>query len=229
MNQKKSSRQTRREFLRGAGSVIASLVASGFWQGHLLAHPSVLGANERIRTGHIGVGNQGRGNLKKLAQNAIAVCEVDSDRLAEAKTHVEKTTKHACAAYSDYRKLLDNKDVDAVVVTTPDHWHALITVDACNAGKDVYCEKPLTLTVAEGRAMVNAARKNKRIVQTGSQQRSDDRFRLACELVRSGRLGKIHTVKCGISGVNMKESPVPDSDPPRKPRLRFLARASSAT
>jgi len=160
------------------------------------------------------VGNQGRGNLKKLVQNAIAVCEVDSQRLGEAKDQVEKASKRSCAAYSDYRKLLDNKDVDAVVITTPDHWHALITVDACNAGKDVYCEKPLTLTVAEGRAMVIAARKNNRIVQTGSQQRSDDRFRLACELVRSGRLGKIHTVKCGISGVNLKESPVPDSDPP---------------
>src|SRR4051794_12471592 len=197
---------SRREFLLNAGSVVASLGVSGFWQGHLLAHPSVLGANERINTGHIGVGNQGRGNLKKLVQNAIAVCEVDSERLEEAKSQVEKAAKRSAAAYSDYRKLLDNKDVDAVVVTTPDHWHALITVDACAAGKDVYCEKPLTLTVAEGRAMVNAARKHNRIVQTGSQQRSDDRFRLACELVRSGRLGKIHTVKCGISGVNMKET-----------------------
>ena len=142
--------KSRREFLHNAGSVIASLGASGFWQGHLLAHPRVLGANERIRTGHIGVGNQGRGNLKKLIQNAVAVCEVDSERLAEAKTQVEKANKRSCAAYSDYRKLLDNRDVDAVVVTTPDHWHALITIDACNAGKDVYCEKPLTLTWSKG-------------------------------------------------------------------------------
>ena len=89
-----------------------------------------------------------------------------------------------------------------MVITTPDHWHALMTIDACQAGKDVYCEKPLTLTIAEGQAMIAAAREHKRIVQTGSQQRSDDNFRRACELVRSGRLGKIHTVRVGISGVN---------------------------
>src|SRR2546421_456216 len=81
-----------------------------------------------------------------------------------------------CAAYSDYRKLLDNKDVDAVVITTPDHWHALIAIDACLAGKDVYCEKPLPLTVVEGRALVKAARKMKAVVQCGSQQRSDTKF-----------------------------------------------------
>ena len=107
--------------------------------------------------------------------------------------------------------------MDAVVITVPDHWHALMTVDACNAGKDVYCEKPLSLTIAEGRAMVDAARKNKRIVQTGSQQRSDERFRRACEYIRSGRLGKISEVRVGIPGpnwVDRAKKPVPDSDPP---------------
>lgn len=111
--------------------------------------------------------------------------------------------------------------MDAVVVTTPDHWHALITIDACAAGKDVYCEKPLTLTIAEGRAMTNAARKYKRIVQTGSQQRSDDRFRLACELVRSGRIGKVKTVRVGISNVNFKGPSVPDSAPPPELDYQF--------
>ncbi len=114
----------------------------------------------------------------------------------------------------DYRRLLDRKDIDAVVVTTPDHWHALITIQACQAGKDVYCEKPLSLTVAEGRKMVDAARKHHRIVQTGSQQRSDDRFRLACELVRSGKLGKIQEVLVGIPAVNFRGPAVADSTPP---------------
>src|SRR5205807_6736679 len=91
---------------------------------------------------------------------------------------------------------------------------ALVTIDACAAEKDVYCEKPLTLTVAEGRAMVRAARKYRRVVQTGSQQRSDVKFRLACELVRSGRIGKVHTVRVGLPGVNFKGPAVPDSDPP---------------
>ncbi len=205
---------TRREFLRQSSKGMAGFGAAWFCHGHLLAHPAVFGANERINTGHIGVGNQGKGNLKKLAQHAIAVCEVDKDRLGQAKDQVTKATKRPCATYSDFRKLLDNRNIDAVVVTTPDHWHAQITVDACAAGKDVYCEKPLSLTVAEGRAMVQAARKYQRIVQTGSQQRSDDRFRLACELVRSGRIGKIETVRCGISGVNMKGMKVADGEPP---------------
>ena len=121
-----------------------------------------------------------------------------------------------CATFSDYRKLLDRKDIDAVVVTTPDHWHAPITIHAVQAGKDVYCEKPLSLTVVEGRKMVEAARKYEKIVQTGSQQRSDpkERFRLACELVRSGKVGKLKEVLVGIPAVNFKGPPVPDSDPP---------------
>src|SRR5262249_40422723 len=117
-------------------------------------------------------------------------------------------------AFGDDGKLLELKEVDAVIVTPPDHWHALPTIHACQAGKDVYCEKPLSLTVVEGRAMVNAARKHKRIVQTGSQQRSDARFRQACELVRNGKLGKLKLVKVGIPGVNFKGPVPPDGEPP---------------
>ncbi len=199
---------TRRDFLKRSAGLAAALAAA----------PHVLAAgdppSERIRIGCIGVGGQGKGNLGKHLKNTVAVCDVDAKRLAEAKDRVEKATGRPCAAYADYRKLLDSKDVDAVVITTPDHWHALQTVHACEAGKDVYCEKPLTLTVAEGRAMVNAARRHKRIVQTGSQQRSADNFRLACELVRSGRVGKIHTVRVGIPGVNFKGPAVADGEPP---------------
>jgi predicted dehydrogenase len=174
------------------------------------------GANERIVTAHIGVGGQGTSNLNNfLKQGTVpaALCDVDSDRLAKAVKLV--TDKgHKCDGVGDYRQLLDRKDIDAVVITTPDHWHALPTIHACQAGKDVYCEKPLSLTVAEGRRMVEVAREHKRIVQTGSQQRSDDRFRLACELVRNGRLGELKEVHVGIPRCNFDEPPVPDSQPP---------------
>jgi predicted dehydrogenase len=202
---------TRRTFLARAG-----LGAAGLTFRPDLALPQERSPNERVRIGCIGVGNQGRGNLGKHLKNTVAVCEVDSARLVEAKVRVEKETKKPCAAYGDYRKLLDDKNVDAVVITVPDHWHALMTIDACAAGKDVYVEKPLTLTIAEGRAMVNAARKYKRVVQTGSQQRSDDRFRRACELVRSGKIGKVHTVKVGIPRVNFTGPAVPDSPAPKE-------------
>lgn len=171
------------------------------------------GANDRILTGHIGVGNQGKGNLGAFLSNAVAVCDVDSERAAAAAKTVEEKNG-ACEVFGDYRQLLDRKDIDAVVITTPDHWHALPTIEACQAGKDVYVEKPLSLTIVEGRKMVAAARANKRIVQTGSQQRSDAKFRRACELVRSGRLGKLQTVLVGIPGPNNPAEMPPDGDPP---------------
>ncbi|MBL9122104.1 MAG: Gfo/Idh/MocA family oxidoreductase [Planctomycetaceae bacterium] len=202
----------RRRFLQQSGG----LAAAAWLTGSLGAAQRVRGAapSDQIRIGHIGVGNQGGNNLKALLQQTVAVCDVDSTRLAAARERVEKANGGTCAAFSDYRRLLDRPDIDAVVVTVPDHWHAQITVDACRAGKDVYCEKPLSLTIADGRAMVDAARQTSRIVQTGSQQRSDARFRLACELVRSGRLGKIHTVRAGIADVNFKGPAVADSAPP---------------
>jgi predicted dehydrogenase len=121
-----------------------------------------------------------------------------------------------CKGYGDYRELLDRKDIDAVVISTPDHWHALTTIAACEAGKDVYCEKPLSLTITEGRKMVEAARKNERIVQTGSQQRSAGNFRTACELVRNGHIGKVKQVLVGIARSNHPGEPVPDSAPPKE-------------
>jgi predicted dehydrogenase len=208
------TRTTRREFL-AKSAVAASAIALPYYV------PSrAFGANERIVTGHIGVGNQGRTNLKAFLDNAGAVCEVDKTRLAEAVKTVEGTGRK-CEAFSDYRRMLDRKDIDAVVITTPDHWHALQTIHACQAGKDVYCEKPLTLTIAEGRKMVEAARANKRIVQTGSQQRSSENFRRACELVRGGRIGEVEQVLVGIPGVNFKGPAVPDSDPPAELDYEF--------
>jgi predicted dehydrogenase len=208
----------RRTFLRRAGGA-AAVAAGGFpfptiVPGRALGAGGIAPASERVRIGQVGVGNQGGKNLKVLLKDTVAVSDVDRSRLSAAKEQVEKANGAPCAAFGDYRRLLDDKDIDAVVVTTPDHWHALVTIDACAAGKDVYCEKPLSLTVAEGRAMVEAARKYGRVVQTGSQQRSDARFRLACERVRGGDLGKIKAVQVVIPGVNFQGPPVADGSPP---------------
>ncbi len=207
-----SPHASRRDFLKQAGLGAGALFALPAFSYNRLA--AATPPSEQVRIGSIGVGNQGRPNLRIHLKDAVAVCEVDKNRLAEAKATVEKANGGTCAAYGDYRKLLDDKNVDAVIVTVPDHWHALITIHACEAGKDVYCEKPLSLTIGDGRAMVHAARRNKRIVQTGSQQRSGANFRKACELVRNGYLGKIHTVRVGIPGVNFRGPAVPDADPP---------------
>ncbi len=205
---------SRRSFLGSglAGGALLSLPAAVYHSALLAADPP----SERVRIGCIGVGGQGTANLRKFLKSVTAVCDVDSTHLTAAAGEVEKGGKKP-ATFADYRKLLESKEVDAVCITTPDHWHALMTVHACQAGKDVYVEKPLSLTVAEGRTMVAAARQHKRMVQTGSQQRSDGRFRQACELVRNGFLGKIKTVLVGLPKPNWTAKammPAPDAAPP---------------
>jgi predicted dehydrogenase len=203
------TRLSRRSFLKSAaaGGTFLGLSAATY-RAALLAQDK---PSETVRVGCIGLGGQGRGNMKAVRKNVVALCDVDADRLTTA---AKELGSDKVLTAGDYRKLLEAKDIDAVLISTPDHWHALTTVDACKAGKDVYCEKPLTLVVAEGRAMVKAARDNKRIVQTGSQQRSGKEFRQACELVRNGALGKLKTVKVGLPGPNWSGPPVDDSDPP---------------
>jgi predicted dehydrogenase len=205
-------RNNRREFLRTTllGAAGAAAGVPTFVSPRVFGSPNAAAPSDRINLGFMGVGNRGGQNIDEFLDlkdriNIVALCDVDSNYLANAANKVKQRTKRPFVTYGDYRKMLENKDVDAVVVSTPDHWHALATIDSCAAGKDVYCEKPLTLTIAEGQAMIAAARANKRIVQTGSQQRSDERFRRACELVRSGRIGKVHTVRVGISGNNFGE------------------------
>ncbi|MFO0818261.1 MAG: Gfo/Idh/MocA family oxidoreductase [Pirellulales bacterium] len=203
----------RRTFVAQTTAIASGLAVTGAVAAPYFVPRSAFGANDRINTAHIGVKNQGLGNLKAFMNNAVAVCDVDKEVLSKAVKAVEQTGR-TCDGYSDYRKVLERKDVDAVVISTPDHWHALMTIHACEAGKDVYCEKPLSLTISEGRKMVQAARKHERIVQTGSQQRSDAKFRQACELVRSGRIGKLETILVGIPGPNHPGEPVADSSPP---------------
>jgi predicted dehydrogenase len=217
---KKQNSISRREFLRSTRN-LALGVGAGVALPNIFLNKTKAATGDNpsdfIRVGFIGVGGQGGSNLGALMKNAVAVCDVDSEHMAKAKARIEKANQRPCAEFADYRKLLESKDIDAVVVSTPDHWHALPTIHACEAGKDVYCEKPLTLTIAEGQAMVRVARRTKRIVQTGSMQRSDTKFLKACEYVRNGRLGKIKRVLVGLTGVNWTTDPVtPDSRPPKE-------------
>lgn len=204
----------RRDFLRLGAAGFATTAAGGFFTCPILQANQNATPNEKIGIGVIGIGGQGRGNMGAHLKSVVAVCEVDRTRLGQAKEKAEAASGKPVAAYGDYRKLLEDKNVNAVVISTPDHWHALPAIDACLAGKDVYVEKPLTLAIREGRVLTQAARKHKRIVQTGSQQRSDARFRLACELVRNGKIGKVHTVRVGLPGPNFSGPPVADADPP---------------
>jgi predicted dehydrogenase len=182
-------------------------------------------ANDRIAVGAIGVGRMGRGDLRNMLGEAevqvVAVCDVDSARREDAVRLVnERYAARAaageytgCVAYADYRDLIARPDIDAVMVCTPDHWHALPAIEAARAGKDIFIQKPMTYTIEEGRALSDTVRRYGRILQVGSQQRSDSRFRLACELVRNGRIGRIERVDvgCGIDpGMgNVPEMPVP--------------------
>ncbi|GMU20691.1 MAG: dehydrogenase [Phycisphaerae bacterium] len=198
---------SRREFVKGMGAAVAApmVVPSTLFGSAERAAPS-----ERITVGFIGVGKMANDyHLPELLKfpdvQAIAVAEVDTNRRKHAQKRVEdaygkQSGYKGCAAYNDFREMLARDDLDAVVIATPDHWHALPLIMACKAGKDVYCEKPLTLTLAESQRCIEAARKYDRVVQTGSQQRSSvfGPFRQACEIIRSGRLGKIHRVTVGV-------------------------------
>ena len=183
-------RLSRRRFLRHAGAAVSAAAAAPYFvPAGVLAADDRPGANDRIGVGYIGVGRRGN-QLMGLPREGQIVAAADFDtRRAEAVA-----AKRACRAYQDYRKLLDARDVDAVVIATPDHWHVPAAMHACGAGKDIYLEKPLSLTIREGRLLVDAVRKHGRVLQTGSQRRSMAGHRLGCELVRNGVAGKIHTV-----------------------------------
>lgn len=158
------------------------------------------------------MGTQGRGLLSgflnKKETQVIAVCDVDTNRRENAQRMVDtaytgqldRGAQKGCAGYADFRLLLNRSDIDAVVIATPDHWHAYIAVAAARARKDIYCEKPLCQSIHQARAMVKAARKNRRVFQVGSMQRSSREFRVACELVRNGYIGKVERVAVGVGG-----------------------------
>jgi predicted dehydrogenase len=183
---------SRRDFLGRTLKTSAALAVPYAIPGGLLAAPGRTGPNAKIGIGYVGLGARAHQILAHMTEEVriVAVCDVDARRVAE----VAKAQN--CAVRGDYRRLLDDKQIDGVIITTPDHWHALHAIHACQAGKDVFCDKPLSLTVAQGRAMVEAARKYNRICQAGPQQRSIPASRYACEFVRSGKLGRIREVHC---------------------------------
>jgi len=166
--------------------------------------------NDTIQIGCIGLGRQGRGDMQEAIYRGLeagarvtAVCDVDRHRLEDGQWLAERiyaaefgrTTYRGIDAYADFRDLLSRSDIDAILIVTPDHWHALHGIAAAEAGKDIYLEKPLTYTIAEGRKLVEAVTKAGRVFQTGSQQRSQIYFLMACEAVRNGRVGKLRTIR----------------------------------
>jgi predicted dehydrogenase len=205
------TRVTRRQFGKSAAAA---------WVGSAISQGRIPGANDRIRVGFIGLGNRGDQVLDAFRVHpdveVVAVCDI-------YQPYVEFAAKKAggsVARFADYRQLLELKDVDAVAINTPDHWHALQMIHACEAGKDVYVEKPLSLVVSEGRAMVEAARRHGRVVQVGINRRSSEFIKEACDLIREGALGKITVARSfhiqnewpkGI-GAPPDGSPPPDLD-----------------
>jgi predicted dehydrogenase len=228
---RRDRKQSRREFLRTTGKAVgASAAALGF---PAIVPSSVFGAfapSNRINIGAIGTGRISRGHdlpgvWKHDVARVVAVCDLDSNRVADAKVlvnnhYTKKLGKpyDGVATYGDYRELLANRDVDAVIISTPDHWHAIIGIHAVEAGKDVYLQKPASLTIAEGRALSNAVHRTGRILQIGSQQRSSPQFRYAAELVRNGRIGQLKTVKIGLPGDPSGEV---EPDMPVPPNLNY--------
>lgn len=208
--------RNRRNFLKSAG---AAGIVAGISTVTAVSQDRVAGANRRIRVGLIGCGGMGNGDLRdmlRLGAECVALCDVDDRQVAATAESVEKNFNQKPALRTrDFRRVLDRSDIDAVIVGTPDHWHALPTIMACQAGKDVYVEKPLSLSIGEGRVMVDVARKHNRVVQMGTQQRSAPHYAEAVDYVKSGELGKIRLVKTWAYQDWMGNIPVvPDAEPP---------------
>ncbi len=209
---------TRRRFLHLTGSVAAGVVAAGTIGGSsskAWAGMAAQNSPRAINVGCIGLGGRGSYNMRAFMVHGAhvrAVCDVDAAHLEPARKRAGLDKK---SAYNDYRNLLERKDIDAVVISTPDHWHVPVALAAVRAGKDVYCEKPLTLTIAEGRLLCNEVKRYGRVFQVGSQQRSDALFRHACELALNGRLGKLQNILVEIppnsrdNPLNWQPMPVP--------------------
>jgi predicted dehydrogenase len=216
-----SARTTRRDFLKTAAALAVPCIVPA----RALGRARRPAPSERITLGLIGLGNMGSGHLETLLGfpevQVLAVCDVDARKRQRACQRVEEHyaaqstegTYRGCDQYNEFEELLARPDIDAVVIAVPDHWHAIIAIAACRAGKDVYCEKPLSLTIREAQEMVAAARRYGTVFQTGSQQRSSREFRYACELIRNGRIGKLERIHVGI-GLPSEDKELPEEPVP---------------
>ena len=215
----------RRQFIKSTIGTAAAISFPNIVPASALGKAGNIAPSERITLGFIGAGKQSkhlmRSFLNSPGTHVLAACDVDKLKLARGGKIVEDHyaeksggTYKGCDIYGDFRELLARDDINAVVISTPDHWHAIIVIQSAMAGKDIYCEKPLSQTIAEARAMVNAVRRYGRVFQTGSMQRSDWHFRLGCELVLNGYIGRLQNVTVGVGGPPrdkpLPAEPVPD-------------------
>ncbi len=220
----KNSSITRRQFMSRSAAAAGAFAVPTIIPASALGADGTVAPSERVVMGQIGRGMMGRGHLSHFAQNKlvqlVAVCEVDRLRREEGKAEVESYyaegtasgTYHGCATYNDYRELLARADIDAVSIATPDHWHTPISIHAAEAGKDVYCEKPNSICIGEGRQLVQAMERHGRVFQNGSQYRTIPAFRRACEFIRNGGLGPVKsafTLWNGIGGAGRTEQRQP--------------------
>ena len=209
-----------------AGGILVAGAAPAFVPASALGKEGRPAPSERIGVGVIGTGSRGGNHFDASLgfsnTQVLAACDPQSKKAqhykAKAEAHYAKTapsgTYKGCAAYQDFRELTGRDDIDAVFIAAPENWHVLTSIYALKAGKDVYCEKALSLTVAEGRALIGVVRRYGRVFQIGTQQRSDRNFRFACELARNGFLGKVHTVKVGVPGGRSLPNAEPKPAPP---------------
>ena len=195
---------TRRKFLKRATAAAAGVAGLPYLiPSSALGKAGSVAPSNRVVVGVIGTGGMGmgdiRGFLNKEEVQLVAVCDVDTDHRNQARDIVnEKYGNRDCATYNDFRDVIGRSDIDAVLLAVPDQWHAITAIMAARAGKDIHAQKPLAYNIAEGRAIVDAVNRYGVVWQTGSQQRSERRFRFACELVRNGRIGDVHTVRVGL-------------------------------
>jgi predicted dehydrogenase len=211
---------TRRSFLKNTTQLAASTIAVPY-----LVPSSALGKDgstapsERLTMGAIGIGGQGMHNLRSFLTcddlRILAVCDVDTKHRANAKNTVDSAYGNKdCSAYNDFCEILVRDDIDTVLIATPDHWHAILSIEAAKAGKDIYCEKPISLTIAEGRAVADTVKRYGTVYQSGTQRRSNACFRFGVEVAQSGMLGRLHTLHCyyhnGPTCPPQKPEPVPE-------------------
>jgi len=204
----------RREFLRRGSAIAAAAVVPYWFAGQNALAEETVSKNDRPTIAGIGMGGQGTGDLRKAAQfgDVVAVCDVDENNARRASGIFDgKPT-----VYTDYRKLLERKDIDVVINGTPDHWHTAVAVDTCRSGRDIYTEKPLTLTIDEGKLLRKVVEETGRVVQVGTQQRSASNFQLAIELVRNGRIGKLKQVWVALPYYSTKCDAFPKQEVPKQ-------------